>query len=256
MKEVWQGRELVLMLIRKELSVQFKQTALGIMWFVLRPVMTVAIFATIFRYIIRFPAGEIPYAVFVMGGIVPWLFFSDALQKGMGSLQNNSHLITRIYFPRLYLPLSVLTASLADLVIGTITLMVVMLFYGLTPPPQIVFLPFFFLLLYLFALAISLCMAGPHALFRDIGIVLGFLLPLWMYLTPVIYPFSILPQGLQNVLIYNPLTGIVQGLRWSAIGYGEPPGYALVVSITTTALLLIAGMRVFARLETSYIDQV
>ncbi len=256
LKELWQAREIGMKLIQKELTVQFKQTTLGVMWFMLRPMVTVAIFATIFRYIVRFPAGETPYAVFVMCGIVPWLYFSDALQKGMNCLQGNAHIITRIYFPRMLLPLSLLTAPLADLGIGLTTLILVMFLYGLVPPPQIVFLPFFILLIYLFALAVSLCMAGPQAIFRDIGIILGFFLPMWMYLTPVIYPLDILPPFLKGLLVYNPLTGIVTGMRWSVLGYGEFPTFALAISVTTTILLLIAGMRAFSLLETRYIDQV
>ncbi len=244
------------MLIKKDLAVQYKQTLLGILWFVLRPVVTVAIFATIFRYIVRFPSGETPYAVFVMCGIVPWLYFSDALQKGMNSLQGNAHIITRIYFPRMVLPISMLIAPLADLAVGMIALLVVMLLYGITPPPQVVFLPCFVLLMYLFALALSLCIAGPQAIFRDIGILFGFALTMWMYLTPILYPLELLPPLLQNLLIYNPLTGIVQGMRWAVLGYGELPVQALGVSVVTTALLLAAGMSIFRHLETRYIDQI
>ena len=174
----------------------------------------------------------------------------------MNCLQGNAHIITRIYFPRMLLPLSLLTAPLADLGIGLTTLILVMFLYGLVPPPQIVFLPFFILLIYLFALAVSLCMAGPQAIFRDIGIILGFFLPMWMYLTPVIYPLDILPPFLKGLLVYNPLTGIVTGMRWSVLGYGEFPTFALAISVTTTILLLIAGMRAFSLLETRYIDQV
>ncbi len=245
-----------MILIRRELTVQYKQTVLGILWFILRPMVTVAIFATIFRYIVRFPAGDIPYAVFVMSGIVPWLYFSDALQKGMNCLQGNAHIITRIYFPRILLPISILIAPLADLTVGIVALVLVMLLYGITPPPHIVFLPCFFLLIYLFALGLSLCVAGPQAIFRDIGILFGFALLMWMYLTPVIYPLSILPPFLKSLLIYNPLTGIVQSMRWAIVGYGELPVHALGVSVVATALLLFVGMNLFARLETNYIDQV
>ena len=256
LRELWQAREIGMILTKKEVAVQYKQTLLGVLWFVLRPMVTVAIFATIFRYIVRFPSGETPYAVFVMCGIVPWLYFSDALQKGMSSLQGNAHIITRIYFPRMLLPISMLTAPLADLAIGMLALLVVMLLYGVTPPLQVVFLPFFVLLMYLFALALSLCIAGPQAIFRDVGLLLKFAILMWMYLTPIIYPLSILPSFLQNFLIYNPVTGIVQGMRWAALGYGDFPSHALGVSLASTALLLAAGMNIFRHLETRYIDQV
>ena len=256
MNELWQGREIGIILIKKELSIQFKQTMIGVLWFLLRPIVTVTIFATIFRYIVRFPAGDTPYAVFVMCGIVPWMYFLEAFSKGMESLNSNSDIVTRIYFPRMLLPLSAITAPLADMTIGVLTLVVVMLFYDLTPPPQIVFMPFFILLIYLFAFAMSLCTAGPQAVFRDIGIVFKFVLPIWMYMTPIIYPLNILPPFLQKILSCNPLTGIVTALRWSVIGYGTFPTYALVVSVITTALLLMIGMHIFRRWETHYIDQV
>ena len=256
LKELWHAREIAMIFIRRDISVQYKQTLIGILWFLLRPIATVAIFATIFRYIVRFPAGETPYTLFVMSGIVPWLYFSDAFQKGINCLQGSAGLITRIYFPRIILPISLLVAPLADLGVGMGALLLVMLLYGVLPPPHLVFLPFFVLLLYLFALGLSLCIAGPQAIFRDIGILLGFALLMWLYLTPIIYPLDILPSFLQNLLIYNPLTGIVQSIRWSVLGYGELPVHALGISIAVTALLLIAGVQIFTRLETHYIDQV
>ena len=254
--ELWHSREVLSKIIKKEIRIQYKQTILGVMWVLFRPLATVAIFATIFRYVIRFPAGETPYAVFVMCGIVPWMYFAEAVRKGSNSLQDNAVIMTRIYFTRIILPISAITASLLDLIIGIIALLGVMLLYGLEPKAQILLLPLFLLLMYLFTFGVSLCLSPPQALFRDVNIIFTFTLTAWMYLTPIIYPLNILPQKLQNILVFNPMTGIVQAIRWCVIGNTSLNWHSLLVAVAVTTILLTIGLITFRNLETTVIDQV
>lgn len=252
--DLWEYRELLYFLVWRDVKVRYKQTALGVGWVVLQPVLTTLIFTVVFGNLARMPSDNLPYAVFAMAGLLPWNFFSNALTRGGTSLVSSSSLISKIFFPRLIIPIATVLSGLVDVAIVLVLLIGLMLIYGVFPTMTIITLPFFLLLALVTALALSLWLAALNVQYRDVGFLIPFLAQFWMYATPIVYPASLIPERWRIIYALNPMTGVVEGFRWALFGQGEGPGPALYASIVVVVALLISGAYFFRRMEKRFAD--
>lgn len=256
LKELWEYRELLYFLVWRDVKVRYKQTALGVAWVVLQPVLTTVIFTIIFGNLAKIPSENLPYAVFAMAGLVPWNYFSAAVSRGSASLVGSANLISKVYFPRLIIPLTGVISGLVDMAISFGVLLVAMLVFGVIPTWAVVTLPFFLLMAITTALGVSLWLAALNVEYRDVGYLIPFLMQFWLYATPVVYPASLIPDQWKILYGLNPMAGVVEGFRWALFGTGEPPGLLLLVSALVTVALLVSGLFFFRRMEKTFADTV
>jgi len=258
LRELWKYRELLYFLTWRDVLVRYKQAVLGVAWAVLQPLLTMIVFTVVFNKLlgVKSPSSEIPYAVFSFTGILPWNFFAGALSRSGVSLVGNANLLTKVYFPRLVIPFSAVLAGLVDLGISFLVLLVLMAAYGIAPTWHIVFLPFFVLLAIATAVAVSLWLSALNVLYRDVQYVIPFLVQMWMFVSPVIYPISDIPAGpLRIVFMLNPMTGVIGGFRWALLGQ-QAPGGLMWVSVAVVVVLLVSGLFYFKRMERVFADVV
>ena len=249
-------RELIFFMTWRDLKVRYKQTLLGASWAILQPFLTMVVFSIFFGNLAKVPSDGVPYPIFSFTALIPWTLFSKALQDASRSLVANSHMITKIYFPRMILPLSSVMAGVVDFLIAFVVLLGMMVFFNIIPTINILALPFFLLMALITAVGVGLWLSALNVLFRDINYVLPFLTQFWMYLTPVAYPSSMIPSEWQIIYALNPMTGVVEGFRWALLGTGQPPGIMTLVSSITAVVLLISGMFYFRRMERLFADMV
>lgn len=254
--QLWEYRELLYFLAWRDVKVRYKQTALGVAWVVLQPLLTTLIFTVIFGNLAKLPSENLPYAVFAMAGLVPWSYFSSAFSKGGASLVNSANLISKVYFPRLIVPITGVLGGLIDFAIGFVVLLVLMLAYGVAPTAAVLTLPFFVLLAVVTALGVSLWLSALNVQYRDITYLIPFLSQFWLYATPVVYPASLIPEKWRLIYGLNPMAGVVEGFRWSLFGTGEAPGPMLAVSVAVSLALLVSGAFFFRRMERTFSDVV
>jgi lipopolysaccharide transport system permease protein len=259
LRELWRYRELLWFLALRDIQVRYKQTALGVAWAVLQPLFTMLIFTLVFG---RFAGldqritGGVPYSVYTLCGLLPWQVFAYALTQSSNSVVNSRALITKVYFPRLLVPVAPLVCALIDFGFALLLLVPMMLWHGLTPGWPVLLLPLFLLLTLLTSLAVGLWLSSLNALYRDIQYTLPFLTQLWMFLTPIAYPASIIPERWQWVFGLNPLAGVVEGFRWALLPGQPPPGPMLAVSAVSVLVLLVSGLYFFRRMEKHFADVV
>ena len=256
LQELWKYRELLYFFVWRDIKVRYKQTALGAAWAVLQPLLTMLMFSLFFGKLVHIPSEGLPYPVFYYSALLPWTYFASALQTGTNTIVNNSHVITKVYFPRLTLPLSAVLSGLVDFAISFVMLVVLSLIYGIRPTAHIVFMPAFLLLAIATALGVSLWLAALNAMYRDVRYVVPFLVQFWMFASPVVYPSSLVPQRWRWLYGLNPMAGAVEGFRWSLTGHGDVPGFATGVSVTAVLLILLTGMAYFQRMEATVADVV
>jgi lipopolysaccharide transport system permease protein len=251
--EVWRYRELLWFLALRDIKVRYKQTMLGASWAVLQPLLTALIFTLVFGRLARIPTGEVPYPVFALAGLVPWSFFATAVGNTALSLLNNTSLISKVYFPRLCVPIAAVLAGVVDLLVASGVLVGAMFAFGVPPTPRALLVPVFMVLAAAAALALGLWLAAAAARFRDIRHVVPFLTQLWLFATPVAYPSSMIPERWHLVYGLNPMVGVVEGFRWSLVG---SPVQLLPVAVSglSTVLLLTGGAFFFRRQERSFAD--
>lgn len=254
--DLWLYRELIFFMTWRDLKVRYKQTLLGASWAILQPFLTMVVFSIFFGNLAKVPSDGVPYPIFSYTALIPWTLFSKALQDASRSLVANSHMITKVYFPRMILPLSSVLAGVVDFLIAFIVLMGMMIYYKITPTANVWFLPLFFVLALITAIGVGLWLSALNVLFRDINYVLPFLTQFWMYLTPIAYPSSMVPVKWQTIYALNPMTGVVEGFRWALLGTGQPPGTLTLVSSIVAVVLLISGMFYFRRMERLFADMV
>lgn len=256
LRELWHYRELIYFLTWRDIKVRYKQATLGIAWAILQPMLTTAITSVVFGYLLKVDSGSLPYPVFTLAALLPWHLFQLSLQKSSISLVGNANLITKIYFPRIIIPLSSVLAVLVDFAISLILLFVVMLFYKLPFTWNMLWLIPLTLLSILAALAVGLWLSALNVQYRDIQQMVPFLLQIWMYATPIVYPITIIPEGtIRYLYSLNPMVGVVQGFRWALFG-GSPPNMTLLFSSAAVILLLISGLFFFRRMEKTFADVV
>ncbi|MCX7750022.1 MAG: ABC transporter permease [Candidatus Bipolaricaulota bacterium] len=254
--EIWHYRELLYFLVWRDVKVRYKQTVLGAAWAVLQPFLTMVVFSLFFGRFAGIPSGELPYPVFSYVGLLPWTLFSQGINQAGNSLAASAHLVTKVYFPRLLIPLAAVLALVVDFAIAFGVLLGMMLYYRIVPTSAVLWFPGFFLLALLTTLAVGLWLAALNAQYRDVRYVVPFLTQLWLFATPVIYP-SFLLQGVWRVLLgLNPMTTVVEGMRWALLGVGAPPGRMVWASVGVVALLLITGLLYFRHTERTLADVV
>jgi len=258
LRELWKYRELLYFLTWRDILVRYKQAVIGVAWAGLNPLLTMIVFTVVFNKAlgIKSPSADVPYAVFSFSGLLPWNFFAGALSRSGVSLVGNANLLTKVYFPRLVIPISAVLAGLVDLAISFVVLLGLMAAYGIAPTWHIVFVPVFVALAFVTSLAVSLWLSALNVLYRDVQYVIPFLVQLWMFVSPVIYPISKIPAGaLRTVFVLNPMTGVIGGFRWALLGQQFPGGYVWV-SLAVIGVLLISGLYYFKRMERVFADVV
>jgi len=253
--ELWAYRELLYFLVWRDIKVRYKQTALGVAWAVLQPLFTMLIFTIFFGRLAKVPSDGVPYPLFAYCGLLPWQLFVRSITDSAGSLVSNQSLITKVYFPRLVIPLSGVLAGLVDFALAFGLLIVLMVFYGTAPTPNVVFLPLFVLMAVGSALAVGLWLSALNVKYRDVRHTIPFLTQCWLFVTPIAYPSSLVPPEWRAVYGLNPLAGVVDGFRWALLGSGAP-GSIVFVSAVVVIAGLVAGLYYFRRMETSFADVV
>lgn len=254
--ELWRYRELFYFLTWRDVKIRYKQTAIGVAWAVLQPLITMVIFSVIFGQLASLPSDGIPYPVFSYAALLPWGLFSGALQRAGTSLVSNANLITKVYFPRLVIPFSAVAAGLVDFAISFVVLLGLMLYYQITLTWTILTIPLFVLLAVLTALAVSLWLSALNVQYRDVQYMIPFLIQAWMYASPVAYSASLVPSGPWRMIYgLNPMAGVIQGFRWALLG-GNPPDQLMAISAIIVLLLLVSGLYYFRRMEKTFADVV
>ena len=252
--DLWHYRELLVFLIWREIQGAYRQTALGLSWLFLRPVLYMLLLNFVFGRLVKVPSDNLPYPLFSLSALIPWGFFSNAVIRASRSLVENMQIISKVYFPRLIIPIAGAASGLVDSVASFSVFIIFMLIYRVTLRWQVVWLPLLMLIVLGFALAVGLWLATLSVKYRDVEYAVNFLLQAMMYISPVIYPVSIIPDSLKFIYELNPLTGVIQGFRWALFGTGEAPGVTLLISSGLVILGLISGAYVFRRTERTVVD--
>jgi len=256
LKDLWIYRELVYYMTWRDLKVRYKQTLLGASWAVLQPFLTMVVFSIFFGGLAQVPSDNVPYPIFSFTALLPWTLFTKALLDASKSLVSNSHIITKIYFPRIILPLASILAGIVDFFIAFVVLIFMMIFYRIAPTSNIWTLPFFLLLTLVTALGVGLWLSALNVLYRDINYATHFITQFWMFVTPIAYSSTMIPDKWKLIYSLNPMAGVVNGFRWALLGIGEGPGADLMVSVVVAIILLISGLIYFKRTERLFADMV
>lgn len=255
LRELWRYRELIYFLVWRDVIVRYKQTLLGAAWAILKPLFSMVIFYIIFGRLAKVPTDNAPGPVFYFAGLLPWVLFQDGVSKAAGSLVAGSHLITKVYFPRLVVPLSAVLGGIVDFALAFLVLLGLMFGFGVKLSSGFWTLPFFILLALVAALAVGLWLSAMHVAYRDIGYVTPFMIQAWMYASPVPYSATLIPEGPWRIIYgINPMAGVIQGFRWAILGVGAPPPGMLLTSMAATLILLVTGAIYFRRMERSFAD--
>lgn len=252
--ELWRYRELVYFLALRDIKVRYRQTAIGIAWAILQPVLAMVIFSVLFGTLARMPSEAVPYPLFAFAGLVPWTYFANAASSASGSLVANSNLVSKVYFPRLVIPIAGVAAGLIDLAIGLVLLVVLLAVFGLPAGATLLLVPMFIVVTTLTALSISIWLAALDVQYRDVRYAIPFLIQMWMFATPVAYSASLVPERVRALYGLNPMAGVVEGFRWALLGRGDPPGAMMAVSMTVVIVVLVTGLFYFRRMERTFAD--
>ncbi len=253
--ELWEHRELIGFLVWRDIKVRYKQTALGAAWAIIQPGLTMVVFSLFFGRLAGIPSDGVPYPIFSFAGLVPWSLFAFGLTQATNSVVGSQHLITKVFFPRLAIPLAAVLSGFVDFVLALSVLLVMMLATGRVPTANILWLPFFTALVLCTALGAGFLLAALNVRYRDVRYALPFLTQLWMFATPIAYPASLLAEPWRTVYGLNPMVGAVEGVRWSLLGT-SPPGLTVLVSSFAALALLAAGAAYFQWTERSFADVV
>ena len=253
LRELWRYRELVYFLAWRDVKVRYKQTVLGVGWAVIQPVMAMGVFTIFFGRLARVPSDGLPYPVFSLAGLVPWTYFAAGVTSGASSLASYQHIISKVYFPRLLIPLAAVLTPLIDFGVAFVVLLAVDAWYGVVPGGAIVWLPALLLLAVATAVAASVWLSALSVRYRDVRYVVPFAVQLWLFATPVAYPASLVPAKWRALYGLNPMAGAVEGFRWALAG-GPSPGLMTLVSAVVVLLALVTGVLYFRRAERTFAD--
>jgi lipopolysaccharide transport system permease protein len=254
--ELWRYRELLVFLAWRDIALRYKQTALGVAWAVIQPLFTMLVFSVFFGALAKVPSDGIPYPLFALVGLLPWQLFAYALTQASNSLVAEQRLITKVYFPRLLIPLASVLAGLCDFLIAFGLVVVGLLVYGVAPGWPLLAVPLLTLFAVVTAMAVGLWLAALNVQFRDVRYTVPFLTQIWMFLTPVAYPSSIVPERWRALYGLNPMAGVVEGFRWALLGRADLPLGLMAVSAVVVLVLLVGGLFYFRRLERTFADVV
>ena len=254
--DVWRYRELLYFLVWRDVKVRYKQTVLGVAWAILQPFGMMVVFSVFFGRFAGVPSDGVPYPVFTYCALLPWQLFAQAMTESGNSLVANQNLITKIYFPRLVIPIAAVLAGLVDFGIAFLLLLGMMVWFGIVPGAAVWTLPCFILLAVASALAVGCWLSALNVQYRDVRYTIPFLTQLWLFATPVAYATSLVPERWRMLYGLNPMVGVVEGFRWALLGSGEPPGGMLAVSVAVVVALLVGGVIYFRRMERTFADVV
>jgi lipopolysaccharide transport system permease protein len=252
--EIWEYRELLYFLVWRDIKVRYKQTALGAGWAIIQPLMTMVVFSVFFGGLGKIPSDGIPYPIFAFAALVPWTFFANGLNQSSNSLVGSANLITKVYFPRLIVPLASVLSSIVDFLIAFVVLLGMMFFYGIFPSLNVLWLPLFLLLAVVTALGVGLWLSALNVQYRDVRYLVGFVTQIWLFATPIAYPSSMLPEPWRTVYGLNPMAGVVEGFRWALLGTNSGPGPIIAVSASAAIVILVTGAFYFRRMEKTFAD--
>jgi lipopolysaccharide transport system permease protein len=254
LRDVWEYRELLGYLVWREIQGAYRQTALGVTWLFLRPIVNMLLLSFVFGTMVRVPSDDVPYPLFSLAALLPWGFFSNGVLRASRSLVDNMHVISKVYFPRMIIPVAGAASGLFDFAASLVILIIAMLIYRTPLRVEILWLPIFLIVALGFSLAVGLWLATLSVKYRDVSFAVTFLLQALMYMSPVIYPVSIVPQAIRFIYQLNPMTGVIQGFRWSLFGSGQPPEITFLLSIGLMILALVSGAYIFRRTERTVVD--
>jgi lipopolysaccharide transport system permease protein len=254
--ELWAYRELLYFLVWRDIKVRYKQTALGAAWAVIQPFFTMVVFSLFFGRLGKMPSDGIPYPIFAYAALVPWTFFAGGLTESSNSLVGSANLIRKVYFPRLAVPVAAVLAGLVDFAVAFLVLVGMMLYYGVAPTLNVLWLPLFLLLALAASLGTGLWLSALNVQFRDVRYVVPFITQFWLFATPIAYPSSLLPEPWRTLYGLNPMAGVVEGFRWTLLGTNTKPGAMVALSALVALLLLVGGAFYFRRMEKTFADVV
>ncbi len=254
--DIWEYRELLYFLIWRDVKVRYKQTALGVAWAVLQPLMLMVVFSIFFGRLAKVPSDGLPYPVFAFCGLLPWQLFAHALAQSSESLVANERLITKVYFPRLLIPFSAILSGMIDFLIAFVILFVMIFYYGLSPTGALWTIPFFVLLAGVSALAVGLWLSALNVQYRDVRYTIPFITQFWLLASPVAYSISLVPEPWRWLYALNPMAGVIEGFRWALLGNRQGPGAEMAISIAAVLLLFVGGLYYFRRMEKTFADVV
>jgi lipopolysaccharide transport system permease protein len=251
---LWEYRELLYALVAREIKVRYKQTAIGVCWVLLQPLVTMVIFAVIFGQLAKMPSDGVWYPIFALTGLLPWTYFSESITRSGGSLVSNSNLVTKIYFPRILLPLSMIVAPLVDLALSLVLLFGLLMYAGIPITWKVITLPVFILVAMLTALGVSLFVSATNVRYRDVAYAIPFVIQVWMFVSPIVYPVSLVPEQWRPLYSLNPMVGVIEGFRWALLGQTAPDPVIMAASALVFFIVLIAGLVYFRRMERQFAD--
>jgi lipopolysaccharide transport system permease protein len=254
LRELWEHRELLFFLVWRDLKVRYRQTIIGALWAILQPLLSMVIFSLVFGRLARVPSDGLPYPIFSYAALLPWTFFANSLTQGSNSLVASANMIKKIYFPRLALPVSGALGGMVDFAFAFLVLLGMMLYYGLAPTINALWLPLFLLLALITSLGMSLWLSALNVQYRDVRHAIPFLTQAWLFLTPIAYPSSLLSEPWRTWYGLNPMAGVVEGFRWALLGTGTAPGPMLAVSALAALAVFASGAFYFRRMEQSFAD--
>ncbi len=254
--EVWHHRELVYFLSWRDIKVRYKQTALGAAWAIIQPFMTMLVFSLFFGKLAKMPSDGIPYPLFAYAALVPWTFFANSLTQSSNSLIQNSNMLKKIYFPRLIIPIGTILSGAVDFLVAFAVLLIMMLYYGVVPSANVVWVPFLLLLVVGTALGIGLWCSALNVRFRDVRYAIPFVTQFWLFATPIAYPSSLLGEPWRTLYGVNPMVGVVEGFRWALLGTQTAPLGLLLLSTVTAIVTVVTGAFFFKRMEKTFADTV
>ncbi|MGD0182418.1 MAG: ABC transporter permease [Terriglobales bacterium] len=256
LEELWSYRELLYFFVWRDIKIRYKQTVIGAAWAVLQPFLTMLIFSLFFGKLAHIPSEGLPYPIFFYCALLPWMYFATSLQNATNTIVENQRLITKVYFPRLALPLSAVLSGLVDFGVSFLMFIVMMIYYGTRPSAAMLWLPAFLVLAILTALGVGLWLSALNAVYRDVRYVVPFMVQFWMFASPVVYPSSLVPEKWRWLYALNPMAGVIEGFRWALAGDSDPPRRMLLVSAGVVVLVLLTGLAYFQKMETTIADVV
>ena len=257
LKELWEFRELLYFFTWRDIKVRYKQTVLGASWAILQPLFAMLVFSVVFGRLANMPSDGIPYPLFSFAALVPWYFFANGIGSASNSLVVGSNLLKKVYFPRMALPISAIFGGFVDFVLAFSVLFLMMLFYGVMPTANVVWLPFLLVLIFITSMGVSFWLSAMNVQFRDVRYVVPFFIQAWMFITPVVYPASLIQDPfLQIIYALNPMVGVIEGFRWALLGTDTAPGPMIAISFLVSVSLLVSGAFYFRRMEKTFADVV
>ena len=256
LRELWQYRELLGRLAWRDIAVRYKQTSIGVAWAILQPFLTMVVFTFVFGRFANFPSNDVPYPIFTYSALLPWTFFASAVALASTSIVSNRGLVTKVYFPRILLPLAGVTVPIVDFLLASIVLFGMMVWFQVWPGLAILLAPAFLAMAYVAALGVALFLSAVNVRYRDVPYAIPFVLQIWLYLSGVVYAISALPERWQWLLALNPMTAVIRGFQWGVIGGSAPDLGKTLVSVAATATFILVGLWYFRRSEPRFADTI